>query len=315
MLHLPPNAKLQAEAPCWPRRRGYLAFERVVVSSSFPFGVISKSVEFEQQSRVLVYPRLLRVNRRLLYKLSQLDPSGRKHMEKAGGHEEFFGLREYRYGDNPRTIDWKHTARSGVLIAREMTQPSPPRLMILLDLAGPGDSDADGAANGNVGAGKANGHARRGSPRGLAARLVGKGRRPVTPRRDDDAVEQAITLAASIVCDAHFNGYQVGFAVAGVDAPTFPVHHSLPHRTRILETLATLDTTRRRAAPPPLPMPPSVVIRPGAPGARRGDAIVIGTDQMKQYVAADASGEVVLSRRPANVSRRAELAGRFEGGE
>ncbi len=298
VLHLGPHQTLQAEAPCWPARRGQLSFERIVLSTSFPFGVIRKVVDIVQPGQVLVYPQLFRFNRRVLFKLSQIDPAGRKRVEKAGGHEEFFGLREYRSGDNPRMIDWKHSARLGTLISREMTQPSPPRIMLVLDLS-------------HVPA----------PPPSASARLRLRPRKSKTadhgalPLLSDDPVEQAISLAASLVCDSHFHGYQIGLAVLGVQAPVFPVHHSLPHRTKMLEVLSTLDVTQRRDDLPPLSMPASVVIRPGLAESRRGQpgagtAQVLSTAQMHNYLTADGvSSQALLTRRPARTSKRQELRG------
>jgi uncharacterized protein (DUF58 family) len=297
VLHLGPHQTLQAEAPCWPLRRGELAFERVVISTSFPFGVIRKVVEFTQPVSVLVYPQLFRFNRRVLFKLSQIDPSGSKRVEKSGGNEEFFGLRDYRSGDNPRMIDWKHSARLGTLIAREMTQPSPPRIMLVLDLTN--------LPRTPTGTGKDR----------LGRRLKRQMRDAHMPMLSDDPIEQAISLAASLVCDAHFHGYQIGLAVLGVSAPTFHIHHSLPHRTRMLEVLSTLDITQTRTDPPAMPMPASVVIRPGAGDARRGiapgsGAMVLGTAEMQQYVAAESiPSHVLLTRRPVRTSKRQDLAG------
>src|SRR5262249_38916024 len=36
-------------------------------------------------------------------------------------------------GENPRYIYWKRSARTGTLVAKEMTHVSPPRLMLLVD--------------------------------------------------------------------------------------------------------------------------------------------------------------------------------------
>src|SRR5690606_25165852 len=63
VLHLGPHQAIQAEATCWPLRRGPLTFERIVLSTSFPFGVVRKVVEFRHHSSLLVYPHLFRLNR------------------------------------------------------------------------------------------------------------------------------------------------------------------------------------------------------------------------------------------------------------
>src|SRR5690606_14575288 len=127
------------------------------------------------------------------------------------------------------------------LIAREMTQPAPPQVMLALDLT---QTPPPAAAAGN------------GSGR------KGRADKAEPGREHADAIERAISLAASVVCDAHLNGYQIGLAVLGAPAPPFPVHHSLPHRTRMLEALARLDVSKRRERPGPIPAHPSVVVVP-----------------------------------------------------
>ena len=52
---------------------------------------------------------------------------------RRGGQDEFYGVKEYRTGENPRHIYWRRSARTGVLVAKEMTQVSPPKLLLLVD--------------------------------------------------------------------------------------------------------------------------------------------------------------------------------------
>src|SRR5690606_21260727 len=114
-----------------------------------------------------------------------------------GGTEEFFGLRPYRFGDSFKTIDWKHSARTGSLISREFTQPSPPKIMLLLDLTRQEQPSPDPTTDQ---------HPKSDAQEGRPSR-----RRPKPSRPDPhDPVERAISLAASLVCDAYFYGYQVG---------------------------------------------------------------------------------------------------------
>jgi hypothetical protein len=122
-----------------------MRFETLCLSTAFPFGILRKELRITQANEVLVYPSLYRLNRRVFAELSTLDPAGDRQIERGGGTEEFFGLREYRPGESLRYIDWKHSARKGALIAREMTRPTPPRLMILLVLDGAEQAAADAA--------------------------------------------------------------------------------------------------------------------------------------------------------------------------
>jgi len=267
MLHMGPDQILQAEAPCWPLRRGELVFEKVVLASSFPFGLIRREAIFELPGKLLVYPHLYRVHRRLLFRILEMDPLANRQVQKSGGSEEFYGLRPYRPGDSLRMIDWKRTARTGELVAREMTLPSPPRVMIALDLR---EWDGQG-------------------PEGY------------------HAVERAVSLAASLVCDAYFNACHVGLVVKGAKGPVFPVHHSLPHRTRLLESLAMLDAAVRRTRDPALTTPPTVEVRPGGEDALNREArrVILSADHMHAYVTDPLQGgEVLLERRAPPVRQR-----------
>jgi uncharacterized protein (DUF58 family) len=302
-LHLGPHQAIQADATCWPLRRGLLRFQTVLVSTSFPFGIIRKVVAFELPAELLIYPRLYRMNRRILYSLSNLDPSGRKQVERGGGTEEFFGIRPYRYGDSLKMIDWKHTARTGNLVAREMTQPSPPRVMLLLDLTAGGDR---AAGRGQHAAGE---HPNAGGRHTQRASLPDR----KTSASATGNEERAVSLAASLICDAYFHGYQIGLAVAGVRCTTFPVHHSLPHRTKMLEALASLDLSDRTDRNDRATDRPSVIVWAGGgdaapPGDARGRAAILGAADLDRYVDPRSLATETLARRSRPTSRRAELA-------
>lgn len=301
LMHLGPGQATQAEAICWPRLRCDLAFESIVLGTSFPFGVIRAQVRIDMPARVLVYPHLYRLNRQLLHTLSRSDPSGRRQVERAGGSDEFFGLRHYRAGDSLRYIDWKRTARTGQLVAREMTHPSPPRIMIMLDLRETASQMPQQATDDQSS-----------QDRPLWKtwhRLWGK-----RPRSEPDAPslgqrrvdqERAISLTASMVCDAYLHGYQVGLVVAGPVTGVFPIHHSLPHRTRMLEALARLQLTQEMTyTPGAQPAEPSVVIHAGHADATGPAAssmghhapLHMGAADLERYVR-DADPASILSRR------------------
>lgn len=267
VLHLGPGQQIQAEAPCVPTHRGVLEFERVVMSTSFPFGILRRKITVDLPGSVLVYPRLWRIKRRVLHRLSRIDPAGRKRMERPGGHEEFLGLREYRPGDSIRMIDWKRTARSGTLVSREMTQPSPPRIMIALDLSRSDDDDID-----------------------------------------EQIIEDAVSLTASLVCDAHFHGCQVGLAVSVEPPVAFPIHHSLPHRQRLLESLARLDTRSWSGQWPPMPAEPNVRVGLCPPLSGPQRTMVLDAHAIEAHVRAIEGGAAtILNGRAATRLQRREL--------
>ncbi|QQE12506.1 DUF58 domain-containing protein [Planctomycetota bacterium] len=211
ILFLGPNQALMAEAPCWPSERGKLSFNSLIISCSFPFGILKKVAFFEQEDEIIVYPHIYRLNRRVVGTLSRVNPEGSNNIERSGGTEEFFGLREYHTGDSIRLINWKQTARTGDMVVKEMTQPSPPQTMVQLDLS---DLQINACKSENP---------------------------DISEEQLTKLKEEAISLAASIICDAYMHGYKIGFACSGINAPTYQLHHSRPHRTNILEALASLD--------------------------------------------------------------------------
>ena len=74
------------------------------------------------------------------------DPAAIRASRRRGGESEFERLREYRRGDEYRSIDWKATARRQKLISREYQLESNQNLMFLLD-AGRLMTARDGAAS------------------------------------------------------------------------------------------------------------------------------------------------------------------------
>jgi uncharacterized protein (DUF58 family) len=292
VVHVGPGQHIQAESPCWPLRRGYLTLEKIEVSTAFPFGILRRVRVFEAPGQVLVYPRLVRIDRQILFKLSDMDPFGRERIDRGGGHEEFYGLREYRPGDSMKTIDWKRTARTGQLVSREMTQPSPPKIMVALDLSDPAlHIQIDKPS------GKKSGH-----PDQLENH----------DHQIDQHIEQAISLTASLVCDAYFHGYQIGLAVMGVPFTPFPVHHSLPHRTKMLEALSQLDASHRTGGAKHLPSRPSIIIRPrvnkDAPDTAGQGQQIFDAAKIQDYAVdlQDGAGDM-LEGRSASRSRRQQV--------
>jgi len=116
-----------------PKRRGLHEMDRYQMSTSFPFGFVKRAVERHEKDQVLVYPSMGEVDSKLIALCRSADTSGAMIRPRKGGMDEFYGVKEHRSGDSPRFIHWRRSARTGVLVAKEMTQVSPPRLLILVD--------------------------------------------------------------------------------------------------------------------------------------------------------------------------------------
>jgi uncharacterized protein (DUF58 family) len=133
LLHAAPSTLAMVPAELFPKRRGLHELDRYQLSTSFPFGFVKRATNRRDKDTVLVLPAIGEVSQRLLAMCRSAENTGASMRPRAGGNDEFYGVREHRQGENPRLIYWKRSARTGVLVAREMTQVAPPRLLLGVD--------------------------------------------------------------------------------------------------------------------------------------------------------------------------------------
>lgn len=124
-----------------PRRRGASDFERIRISTRFPFGLFVKSVELEAKQSVLVYPALV-----------PLGPVGTGAASARGQADEragastsgdaVAGVRDFRAGDPPRRIHWRRSVRSGRLVVGEREGERAAEIDVLLHAGADQSSDA-----------------------------------------------------------------------------------------------------------------------------------------------------------------------------
>lgn len=117
-VHLAPRATDEGSYRCVFPRRGRCRFRGFVVETTFPFGLFVKSREIDVPDAAIVYPR---VDMPVELPALRGGGSGEGAMRRGIG-EEFYGLREYRSGDDRRRIYWKGSARRRQLLVRETAQ-------------------------------------------------------------------------------------------------------------------------------------------------------------------------------------------------
>ena len=122
------------EALMLPKSRGVATLRVVRISSSFPFGLMSKSVLCVQDASATVLPARVRLSQSLKQDVRACAESGTQVSTRVGMGDDFFGVREYVPGDSPRTIAWRASARVGELLVRQTSAPAPHRLWVMLDL-------------------------------------------------------------------------------------------------------------------------------------------------------------------------------------
>ncbi|MCA9298880.1 MAG: DUF58 domain-containing protein, partial [Phycisphaerales bacterium] len=132
--HIGPRQTVTIDAQVKPFLRGEPTFDRIMAWTTFPFGLLKKSVTFEQHDSAVVRPPVLRVRPDVMRRMGAQGRTVTSAPRRLGSGEEFYGLREYAPGDSPRSIAWRASARAGDLIVRQRAAPSPTRIWILLDL-------------------------------------------------------------------------------------------------------------------------------------------------------------------------------------
>ena len=133
LLHVAAQTQTTVSTELIPKRRGIHELNCYQISTSFPFGFVKHAAICPQKETIVVFPALGRVDRHVLSLCQSSERSGASMRPRKGGNDEFYGVKEYRTGENPRLIYWKRSARTGTLVCREMTHVSPPRLLLLVD--------------------------------------------------------------------------------------------------------------------------------------------------------------------------------------
>ena len=135
IAHVPPGGRVVTQGAVVPTRRGVLALDRFVLSSSFPFGTLGKLVRFSQPGSMLVRPGRMELRPGLLDEVLRSARAGEHTTRSVGQGEELYGIREYRPGDPIREVAWGPSARTGDLLIRQRSSERGSRLRIQLELA------------------------------------------------------------------------------------------------------------------------------------------------------------------------------------
>lgn len=218
VMHVGPGETVHGEAIVWPTRRGRVRFAAVRAWSSFPLGLIRKSITGPQEQYTLIYPRLLALRPSLLSSIAPGGPGGVRLSRRAGPGADYFGMREYKPGDSIRQIAWRRSAVLDQPLTIERTQPSPPRVRVVLNLQRPTEQ-------------------LRFEPSEAASAR--------------ELEETAIAIAASLLQLAERQGFEVGLTVLGLAERPTPIRRGHWHVQKLLGSLAALDLDQARVASPP----------------------------------------------------------------
>ncbi|MBI4589831.1 MAG: DUF58 domain-containing protein [Candidatus Rokubacteria bacterium] len=227
-------------------RRGRHRLPGVRLTTRFPFGLFRKATPPIVFEELLVFPA---VRPLAPEDLRGLGGSGGEREPRPGRGTDLYNLREYRWGDDPRLIHWKSTAKSGAVMVRELEAEAALRVRLVLEEppmnADPGQLEADisWAAS-------------------LASHLIGQGSRVAVA-----GAGLSIALGGG---PAHLR--RIFEALALYDPPHL---NPLPHRGRGQGEGATrvqAAIARAGAAAEPRLREIRIALGAGAPGQRSGSA-------------------------------------------
>lgn len=116
-------------------RRGRQQLAGIRITTRFPFGLFLKAGRVVVGPDVVVYPSVRAISSERVAELGAGETVSRR-----GRASDLYNLREYRWGDDPRLIHWRSTAKAGTVMVRELGAEATAHTRIILDGAGEGDA-------------------------------------------------------------------------------------------------------------------------------------------------------------------------------
>jgi uncharacterized protein (DUF58 family) len=183
--------------------RGRHRFAPVRLSLSDPFGLAEAGLTVEEQQALVVYPRLVELER-LFFDGGAGPNDGRRLLLRRPAGFELHSVRDHQQGESLRRVHWPSTARRGQLMVKELEDSPRDEVVVLLDgdAAGvtgtPPDSSFDAAvrATGSI----IRAQIRRGRRCVLALNTAGRETQAVTA--DGPEWQRALELLAAAEPDA-----------------------------------------------------------------------------------------------------------------
>ena len=112
--------------------RGRHRFEPVRLSIADPFGLAEARVTLDEQQALVVYPRLVELDRLFLEGGAGPEHGRRLLLRRPVGYD-LHSVRDYQQGESLRRVHWPSTARRGALMVKELEDSPRDEVAVLLD--------------------------------------------------------------------------------------------------------------------------------------------------------------------------------------
>ncbi len=110
--------------------RGVYSLDGFWISTRFPFGFFRRGERIGANGEVLVYPLIRQISS--FFHLLPFLPGTLEGLHVGPG-ENLFSIRKYEDSESARLIDWKATAKTGTLMAREHARDEDSKFCLILD--------------------------------------------------------------------------------------------------------------------------------------------------------------------------------------
>lgn len=134
-VYLAPFGKKMLTYKVRPVRRGEYTFGAVNILASTVLGMLQRKYTFDNEMNVPVYPSYIQMRKYELLAIShRLVDAGIKKIRRIGQNTEFDQIKEYVAGDDPRTVNWKATARRSRLMVNTYQDEKSQQVYSLIDM-------------------------------------------------------------------------------------------------------------------------------------------------------------------------------------
>lgn len=117
-----------------PTKRGAYNFGKIRVFVSVRFGLVERRYSFDAGRDVAVYPSFMMMHRYELMAFGNYHPeNGGIRTRPLGGNMAFEQIKLYVTGDDPRTVNWKATAKYNQLMVNTYTEERSQQIYCLVD--------------------------------------------------------------------------------------------------------------------------------------------------------------------------------------
>lgn len=132
---LRPRSRTEVELACRATARGHLVERVVLAASGWPFGLFRVRAVLTTAADLVIEPARIALSPEVLHALADRESAWTPHRRLPG--DEFHALREYRDGDDARSVHARRSAALGTIVCRVNIGRQPRDFGLVIDLRRP----------------------------------------------------------------------------------------------------------------------------------------------------------------------------------